>query len=480
MQSQFTNDDRGGVSASPLVGIQIAPTDLLDSGIDACLDFLQETAGINAIFCYSQTYHLGESPANVLATDHPHPPRPAAGRSLPYLWVRLPHAAFEDLCIRHAPSDARHEYYDRDVFAEAIDRCAKRGVRVYARFLEAGMSRAERIPGYTSVAARHADGSASRGPCWNHPDYREWLVRTVREMLRAYPLAGVQYGAERVGSLSEVLFRGWPASCFCEHCRKRCCDAGIDVSRVIAGFDELSRACSDRNGQGVMIAVLSIIFRFPELLSFYRLWLQADVEIHAMLYHAGKAVRPDAEIGQHVDHQRSSWDPLFRAAMPYSEMATHNDFIKPIVYHDILGPRLREWVIDPMHRLVLGDLSHAQALDLFYAMFGHEAAREPSYTQLDSKGLSPEYVYRETRRCVDEVAGRTRVYAGIGLDVPHYVAGGMKRVESAPDGVFDATRRAMDAGAAGVIASRELREISRRSLRAFGQAAGSRTGMDSR
>ncbi len=461
--------------AAPLVGIQIAPTDLLDSGVDECLDFLQETAGIDAIFCYSQTYHLGESPPNVLATDHPYPPRPETGRRLPRLWVRLPQAAFADLSVQHEPVDVTQEFAERDAFAEAIDRCARRGVRVYARFLEAGMNRAARIPGYATVAAKNLDGSASHGPCWNHPDYREWLARTVLEMLRIYPLDGVQYGAERVGSLSEVLFRGWPASCFCEHCKKRCRDAGIDVSRVAAGFNELSSAkIYTAPPGGMVIAVLSVMFRYPELLAFYRLWLQADAEIHKLIYDAAKSVRPAAEIGQHVDHQRSSWDPLFRAAMPYAEMATHNDFIKPIVYHDVLGPRLREWVIDPMQARVLRDLSHEQALALFYPLFGHDASCEPSYAKLRERGLSSGYVYRETRRCVDEVAGQARVYAGIGLDVPHYVEGGMMPVHSNPAGVYEATCRALDAGASGVIASRELREISRRSLRAFGQAAASK------
>jgi hypothetical protein len=465
-----THQRSGPTPATKLVGIQISPTDLLDAGIDSCLDFLQESAGINAIFCYSQTYHLGEAPDHVLATDHPRPPRSAAGRSLPFLWVRLPSSAFADLTVQHAIPKVTDEFANRDVFAETIERCGTRGVRVYARFLEAGMSRAARIPGYRNVAAISVDGSASHGPCWNHPDYREWLVRTVREMLRIYPLDGVQYGAERVGALSEVLFRGWPASCFCEHCRKRCRDTGIDVSRIIEGFAELSRACS-AGRHGVLTAVLRVMFRYPELLSFYRLWLEADAEIHSLIYRSAKAIRPTAEIGQHVDHQRSSWDPLFRAAMPYSQMAVHNDFIKPIVYHDILGPRLREWVIDPMRHLVLSDLSDSQALDLFYAVFGHDPACEPAFQSLDTHGLSAEYVYRETRRCVEEVSGKARVYAGIGLDIPHYAEDGMKRMQSEPHGISQATQRALDAGASGVIASRELREMSIRSLQAFGQAA---------
>ena len=82
-------------NGDPLVGIQIAPVSILDEGIERCLDTLQGRAGINALFVYSQTYHAGTKPKNVLATDHGVPPRDFFKSRLPHLWVRHRAGAFD-------------------------------------------------------------------------------------------------------------------------------------------------------------------------------------------------------------------------------------------------------------------------------------------------------------------------------------------------------------------------------------------------
>ena len=460
----------------PLAGIQIAATSMLDEGIESCLDFLQECAAIDTLFVYSQSYHMGTRPMNVLATDHPKPPRDPAGRRLPYLWVKLPEAQFRGLKVQHEKPDFSLEYGDRDLFHELAEPCKKRGIKIYARTLEAGMRRADRIPGYRTVATVDIEGQPGDGPCWNHPDYREWVRITMEETMKAYPMDGLQYGAERVGPLSDLLFRGHIPSCFCEHCNARNQDRGIDSKRAQQGYTELYHLVRGiENGDekpvdGVMTSVLRVLMKYPEILGWYQQWFEADNEIQKMVYKSAKAVRPEADVGQHVDHQRSSWDIFYRAAVSYEEMAAHNDFIKPIVYHDILGPRLREWVIERMQPRVLNDLSEGQALDLFYSLFGHDATREPEFDELPGQGLTPEYVYREIKRCVDGAKGKAKVYAGIGLDVPHYIPKGMKKFPSDPETTFLATRRALDAGAAGVVASREYNEMTLPNLKAFGRA----------
>lgn len=124
-----------------------------------------------------------------------------------------------------------------------------------------------------------------------------------------------------------------------------------------------------------------------------------------------------------------------------------------------------------MQQRVLRDFSEAQALEMFYSLFGYDGAREPNLETLEYSGLSPEYVFRETKRCVEGVRGQARVYAGIGFDVPwHLPEGGMRSFPSRPDVVYQATRRAMDAGADGVVASREYDENTLPNLQAFGRA----------
>jgi hypothetical protein len=75
-------------------------------------------------------------------------------------------------------------------------------------------------------------------------------------------------------------------------------------------------------------------------------------------------------------------------------------------------------------------------------------------------------VYRETRRCVQEVAGHAKIYSGIGIDIPGYGA----TFSSNPEGVYEATRKAFEAGAAGVLISREYDEMRLPNLRAVGRA----------
>jgi hypothetical protein len=462
----------------PLASVQIGPESLLEEGVEACLDFLQEEAAVDSLFCYSQTYHLIQPPAHILATDHPSPRRGRPEGELPWQWMRLPEAAFSDLAVKHAnPPGAA--YAKEDVFATLAEACSRRGMKLYARFLEASMRRADRIPGYQSVAVVDSAGRPGEGPCWNHPDYREWIRRTVEQMMKAYPLDGLQYGAERVGALSDVLFKGQKATCFCSHCQRRIEGAGINFRRAREGYQLLEGlmervaavgAGGAREPDGVGVAVLRVLFRYPEVLPFYAEWLRADNEIQAMVYHTAKAVRPTADVGQHVDHQRSSWDLFYRAIMPYSDLAAHNDFIKPIVYHEILAVRMREWVVDAMQGRVFADLGREQTLGLLYSLLGYDPNAEPSYAELAARGMSAEYVYRETARCVAGVGGRAKVYAGIGLDVPHYVPTGMVTRISKPEEVYAGTIRALDAGADGVMASREYAEMTRASLGAFGRA----------
>ncbi len=72
-----------------LSGIQIGAVSMLDEGIERCLDFVQEHAAVNTLFLYTQSYHMGTRPKNVLADDHPVPPRGVAGRKLHLFEHRL-------------------------------------------------------------------------------------------------------------------------------------------------------------------------------------------------------------------------------------------------------------------------------------------------------------------------------------------------------------------------------------------------------
>jgi hypothetical protein len=48
-------EEPAAVASAPFVGVQLGPQSVFDEGVDRCLDLLQETAGVNALFVYSHT-----------------------------------------------------------------------------------------------------------------------------------------------------------------------------------------------------------------------------------------------------------------------------------------------------------------------------------------------------------------------------------------------------------------------------------------
>jgi len=456
--------------------IQMGPHTMLDEGVEHTLDLIQETAAINALMIYSHTYHGDlRKPPQMLATDHGVPPRDMRNRRLPSVWVRHHEEAFRSTPLRHQNVDRSFEYADRDLFAEILPSVRKRGMKLYARILEgSGREAATRIQGYDNVRTVDVYGRATPVACWNHPDYRAWWVATAEDLFRSYELDGFQWGAERMGPLMNVIlpWNNNAPTCFCEHCRARGRAAGIDADRAREGYEKLYLYVQGlMNGKpkpadGVFTVFLGLLIRYPEILAWEYQYRQSREDVTRAMYRAIKAIRPQAQVGWHVDHQPSSWDLVYRAEMTYAEMAPYSDFIKFIAYHDILGPRIRFWYLARFEKTVLSELSLEESLNLYYDLFGYDKRKEPKVDQLESGGFSPDYVYRETKRSVASAEGKTRIYPGIGFDVPW----GSNHVPADPEKVYECVMRAFDAGASGIVVSREYEEMRVPNLKAVGRA----------
>jgi hypothetical protein len=72
-------------------------------------------------------------------------------------------------------------------------------------------------------------------------------------------------------------------------------------------------------------------------------------------------------------------------------------------------------------------------------------------------------VFRETKRSVASANGQTKIYTGVGFDVP-----GSPRDD--PETVYRSTLQAFAAGAHGIVVSREYEEMKIEHLRAVGRA----------
>jgi hypothetical protein len=370
-------------------GIQMGPNTMLDEGIDRCLDLIQETAAINAVLVYSHTYDEFNKPLEILAADHGVPPRDMRKRKLPAVWVRHHEEAFKNTALRHQRVDNTFEYSGRDLFAELVEPCRKRGIKLYARILEdPGRVAQTSIANYSRVLTVDVHGRAASPPCWNHPDYRAFWADTAEDMFRGYQLDGLQWGAERHGPLMNLLLLGRAPFCFCEHCRGRGRARGIDAERARQGLEELYNyvqammAGKDRPADGVFVGALRVMIRYPEILAWEYQYRQSREEMEQAIFKAVKTVKPTAQVGWHISHQQSSYDLVYRAEMSYAEMGPYADFIKFIAYHDILGPRIRWWYLDRLNKTVFGEVPLAESLDLYYDLFGYDKKSEPSPSAL--------------------------------------------------------------------------------------------------
>jgi hypothetical protein len=212
---------------------------------------------------------------------------------------------------------------------------------------------------------------------------------------------------------------------------------------------------------GAAAECLRVLIRNPEILAWdyqYRLSREAVMKT---MYDQVKAIKPSAPVGWHVDHWSTSMDIVARSAMSYAEMAPWSDYLKVVVYHSVTGPRVRTWVQN-VQRSVLSELTLDEALNLHYDLFGYDKAVMPKSDGAVRPETWPDYVYRETRRSVASAAGKTKIYPGIGFNVPG--AG------DDPDTIARVVQRAYDAGANGVVASREYEEMTVPNLEAFGRA----------
>ncbi len=456
--------------------IQMGPHSLCDEGIDRALDLIADTAAINTVMIYSHMYHGGYGkPIQMFAPDHGVTPRDTRTRKLPLVWVKHHEQYFKNTSLRHPTTPADAEYANRDIFAEVLQPIRKRGMKLYARILEgSGREAADHIVNYSKVETRDINGKPALTPCWNHPEYRAWWMATVEDMFRSYELDGLQWGAERQGPLMNVVlpWNNNPPICFCEFCRARGKANGIDSERARLGFEKLYELAQGmmkgtaKHPDGVFAAFLGVFIRYPEILSWEYQYRLSREDMQRAIYQTVKAIKPSAQVGWHVDHQPSSWDIVYRAEMSYAEMAPYSDYIKFIAYHDVLGPRIRYWYLARLQKTMLGELSLKESLDLYYDIFGYDKTKEPGVDQLATTGFSPDYVYRETKRSIASAEGKTKIYPGIGFDVPW----GNAPMPADPEKVYEATKKAFEAGGSGIVVSREYEEMRVPNLKAVGRA----------
>ncbi len=156
-------------------------------------------------------------------------------------------------------------------------------------------------------------------------------------------------------------------------------------------------------------------------------------------------------MGWHIWHN-NSFNPIYRAEQDLRELSNYSDFIKVVMYNNVGGERMALYA-DNIGSTLYGDLSKQSLIDFNYAVMGF---KEGSYDQIPHTGLSADYVFRETKRALEGVAGtKTLIWPGIDIDIPTEPSNS----KCTPQSVKEAVLAAFRAGAPGVLLSRKYSEM---------------------
>ncbi len=447
-----------------MIGIASSAAPFAQKNLDPVLDDLQQRAGVNAIFPFIYT-HIPKR-AGVAKSDNFH----GGNYAIPHMeFYKDTGLTYDDM---RAP-----EFGDVDLLANLIPAARKRGMKTFAWIIEDNKrpAIAHWEPLYeVDFRGRRADGHPA-GPCYNNPQYHAFLSGLVEDYSRSYEIDGIMWGSERQGGLFNALGayhdgeKADPgrATCFCEFCVNKAKGLGINVERAVRGFGELETFVRDgragrRPRDGYFVRFWQILLNYPELLAWENLWVRSRHEVQLDLYRRIKSIKPALVVGWHAWHN-ISFSPFHRAEEDFAEMAAYSDFIRPVLYSNCAGQRMRSFV-DSTHQNMFGDVPPEQMTEVLYRMLDY---KEAPYEKVAATGLSADYVLRETRRAVQDVAGfKTQIWPGIDIDVP--VAEGSSHCT--PESVKQEVQAVFKGGAPGILLSRNYVEMKPEHLSAAGAA----------
>ncbi len=458
------------VSSSKMIGIQVGAISFVDEGTEKVLDVLQERGCVNTLFLAVFTYGRG-----IAGRQIPGYPLPDHGKQeydLNYHGGNFatPHLQYYKNTVlkgTHAP-----DHGDLDILAEVIPAAKKRGMKVICWMED--VFRTD-LPNIEKVQERDLYGRNMETLCVNNPDYRNFFTGLVEDFARSYDIDGIMWGSERQGALSDSLgathdtppIDPGNVTCFCEFCQAKAKQRGINVDRAKQGFLELEQFVrSARSGKrpvdGYYVQFWRILLRYPELAAWEMLFTDNLRETYAALYKTVKTAKPTIPVGWHIWHN-TSFNPIYRAEQDLRELSNYSDFIKVVMYNNCGGERMALYV-DNIGSTLYGDLSKQDLTKFTYEVMGF---KERSYEQIPYAGLSADYVYRETKRAREGVAGtNTQIWSGIDVDVPTEPNNSKRTPQSVKEAVLAAFR----AGAPGVILSRKYSEMRLANLSGAGDA----------
>ena len=453
-----------------MIGIQLGAVSFVDEGTEQVLDNLQERARVNTLFLAVFTYGRG-----IAGRQIPGQPLPDHGKQEYDLKFHggnfaTPHAEFYKNTVLKETRAPDHG--NLDILAEVLPATRNRGMKVIC-WLE-DVFRAD-LPNIEKLQERDLHGRHAETLCVNNPEYRNFLTGLVEDYTRSYDIDGLMWGSERQGALCDSLgathdtppVDPGEVTCFCEFCRAKAKQRGINFERAREGFLELEKFVrASRTGKrpvdGYHVQFWRLLLRYPELAAWEMLWTDSLRETYAAIYKAVKTAKQSIPVGWHIWHN-NSFNPIYRAEQDLHELSNYSDFIKVVMYNNCGGERMALYA-DNVGSTLYGDLSKQAIIDLNYGLMNF---KERSYDQIPHTGLSSDYVFRETKRALAGLEGtNTLIWPGIDIDIPT----DRGNSKCTPQSVKEAVLAVFHAGASGVLLSRKYSEMRLANLNGAGDA----------
>ena len=453
-----------------MIGIQVGAVSFVDEGTEQVLDNLQERARVNTLFLAVFTYGRG-----IAGRQIPGQPLPDHGKQEYDLKFHggnfaTPQPEFYKNTVLKETRAPDHG--NLDILAEVLPATRNRGMKVIC-WLE-DVFRAD-LPNIEKLQERDLHGRHAETLCVNNPEYRNFLTGLVEDYTRSYDIDGLMWGSERQGALCDSLgathdtppVDPGEVTCFCEFCRAKAKQRGINFERAREGFLELEKFVrASRTGKrpvdGYHVQFWRLLLRYPELAAWEMLWTDSLRETYAAIYKAVKTAKQSIPVGWHIWHN-NSFNPIYRAEQDLHELSNYSDFIKVVMYNNCGGERMALYA-DNVGSTLYGDLSKQAIIDLNYGLMNF---KERSYDQIPHTGLSSDYVFRETKRALAGLEGtNTLIWPGIDIDIPT----DRGNSKCTPQSVKEAVLAVFHAGASGVLLSRKYSEMRLANLNGAGDA----------
>ena len=434
------------------VAIQVGAVSFVDEGIAPVLDRFQKDAKINTLLIATFSYGRG-----IAGRQVPGQPLPDHGKQeydanfFGGNFARTHEQYYSHTSLKKIQAPDHPGF---DVLESVPPEAKSRGMKTFCWYEDVFRSDLDGVERLQEVTL---SGSRANTLCFHNPEVQAFWQALTEDYLRSYPVDGIMWGSERQGPFGNAIGAAHGGGG-----RKA---RGIDTVRAMEGYRKraalvLQTRAGSRGADGAFVSYWRLLVDYPEILIWEKLWNDGQKRASQNIYKIAKSVRPDIQVGWHIWHN-NSFSPFYRAEQDYSEFRKYSDFLKVVMYNNCGGPRLASY-IKSVSRTIFADFSPDEVLTMTYKI---QNFNEASLQDLPRKGLSANYVERETRRALAS-AGEAKIWPGIDIDIP--TSAEEKRTE--PGDVRAAVRAAFGAGAQGVVLSRKYSEMRLANLRAAGEA----------